>query len=239
MKKLLILIILLLIPSTLFAFSGSALFQMASGITTNTTITSQPVAGTSDASLEYGSGSWNFFSTSYSAHSIGYVDATEYKMGGGIRFPNITIAQGKTIISATIQFVSRAATSGTTVKSYLTGELSTDAAVFSTQADYQNRRGTACGGANNNYRTTAQVAWDSIGTFDSAGVAGAAEKSPDITSIIQEIVNQPGWVSGHAIVIWWDDCDDRSTHSANVYRQARTYDTSPTGPAVITITYTP
>ena len=49
--------------------------------------------------------------------------------------------------------------------------------------------------------TDAVVGWRDItpGTVDQE--AGAARRTPDISSIVQEIVNQDGWQSGNALVV--------------------------------------
>ncbi|GAH54298.1 unnamed protein product, partial [marine sediment metagenome] len=43
-------------------------------------------------------------------------------------------------------------------------------------------------------------------------------------SIIQEIVNREGWESGNALALWWDDHDDRSSHTTNCRRIAASWD---------------
>jgi len=166
--------------------------------------------------------------------SVGYGAATFAKIGGGMRFQNVTIPQGATINTAYLTLVCQGSRDTTTVKSLITGNDVDDAAAWSTIANYQARRGTIVGGANDNYITTAQVAWDSI----PAWLAGNAYDSPSIVSIIQEIVNREGWASGHALALWWDDHDDRSTHGASVYRVMSSWDLGTYDPAALTVTYT-
>ena len=42
-----------------------------------------------------------------------------------------------------------------------------------------------------------------------------ATTSPDLSSILQPIFNRSGWASGNGLILFWDDHDDRSSHSAN------------------------
>ncbi|MCH7917904.1 MAG: hypothetical protein IIC50_07950, partial [Planctomycetes bacterium] len=51
--------------------------------------------------------------------------------------------------------------------------------------------------------TSAQVVWD-IPQWMTTHLMGPGERTPDISSIIQEIVNQPGW-SGEGIVLMFRD----------------------------------
>lgn len=50
-------------------------------------------------------------------------------------------------------------------------------------------------------RTTASVAWNDIPAAGNSEAAAAIETSPDISSIIQEIVNRAGWSSGNDLQI--------------------------------------
>jgi hypothetical protein len=43
--------------------------------------------------------------------------------------------------------------------------------------------------------------------------AGAAEQTPNITSIVQEIVDRPGWESGNAMAFIFDGSGTRSAYS--------------------------
>jgi hypothetical protein len=50
--------------------------------------------------------------------------------------------------------------------------------------------------------TTASVSWPEIGSNDFADRPNQAFDTPDIKSIIQEIVNLSGWQSGNSITLW-------------------------------------
>jgi hypothetical protein len=79
------------------------------------------------------------------------------------------------------------ATGGQTVRWKIEGEDADNPATFSTYADFIAR-----------VRTTANVSWIN----SAASYPPDYYTSPDISSIIQEIVNRGGWASGNHIAIF-------------------------------------
>lgn len=107
----------------------------------------------------------------------------------GIRFPSIDIPAGDAIRSAYIQFKTDETGSGACSLT-IRGEDIDDAPTFTTaNSDITNRT-----------TTTASVAW-SPAAWNTVGEAGAAQRTPDLSSIVQEIVERPGWASGNDIVM--------------------------------------
>jgi hypothetical protein len=106
----------------------------------------------------------------------------------GIRYRNVNIAQGATIASANIQFLADLNTSGA-VTVRIRGQLSTNAPAFTTA------------GSNVSSRTTTSAFQDWSPPSWTGGESGTAQRTVDIANIIQQIVNQGGWVSGNSIVI--------------------------------------
>ncbi len=102
----------------------------------------------------------------------------------GFRFPNIAIAQGSTIESATIQ-VWRAADPYPTSATDIYCEDVDDSAAFTTGAN----------NISNRTRTTAKVDWD--GSVGSVGYV----TSPDIKTCVQEVINRASWGSGHDLSV--------------------------------------
>jgi hypothetical protein len=143
------------------------------------------------------------------------------KQGGGFRFLNVPIPQYSLIYKAYITITSLGNQSSTNMYTRLTGDKEASAATFTTIADYQARRGTAAGGGDNTKRTTAQVEWDGMPPWTD----GVQYNSPDISTIVQEIVNQATWVNSNNMVIFWDDHDGRS--GANLARNVWEYDSFP------------
>ena len=108
----------------------------------------------------------------------------------GIRFLGIDIPAGSTITSASIQFtVDEADDEPTSVMIY--GELAADPGGYT----------DAVGDITARARTTAVVAWNDIPVWDDAsiGSAGPDQLTPDLASIVQEVVDQADWNAGNAI----------------------------------------
>ncbi len=105
----------------------------------------------------------------------------------GIRFQNITVPHGSTITNAYIEFAVRTSTRGTTNLT-IDGEASDDASRFSSNPGQK---------VSDRTLTTPAVAvtWDNV----TAWVAGEQHQSPNLSSIVQEIVGGPGWSSGNSM----------------------------------------
>lgn len=147
---------------------------------------------------------------------VGYFSGSYQKMGGAGRFLNIYIPPGAAILEAYLKLTARTSDASTGVKSRLRGEKNTNPATFSTYANYDART-----------RTTAQIDWDDIPSW----TLGTLYQSPDIKTIIQEIVNLAGWTSGNPIVIFWDDHEARTATDVARLRRARSWNhTSRTPP---------
>ncbi len=168
----------------------------------------------------------SFWSLSHSQITAGGAAEGTIKWGAGMRFTNITIAGGSTISSAYLTLVSDINKAGVTVNTRISAEDVDNAATFANNAAAFDIRWAA--------RTTARVDWDAI----PAWTVGVAYDSPEIKTVIQEIIDRVGWASGQAIVIFWEDYDDRSSHVNDGHRTARSYDGSTTQAPQLTITYT-
>ena len=107
----------------------------------------------------------------------------------GMRFNAVSIPAGATITSASVQFQVDQATSGATSLT-IRGEAADNAATFN---------GTT-GKISVRPLTASAVTW-SPAAWATIGQAGADQQTPNLASIIQEIVNRPGWISGNSVVI--------------------------------------
>jgi hypothetical protein len=145
---------------------------------------------------------------------VGYANAGSTKYGVGLKFNNVTIPSGSAIVSAHITGQANTVFNTDTAMSRITGNKEINPSPFSTLANYQTRRGTVVGGVDDLKITTAQVDWDAIPHF----VGGTWYDSPDISTVVQELINQTGWLSGQSLALFWDDHDDRSTHVDGCYR---------------------
>lgn len=106
----------------------------------------------------------------------------------GIRFPNIGIPRGATIVSANVQFTaSQTATAPSTLT--LRGQAADDAPSFS----------ATNGNLSGRPLTTASAAWSPPGW--NPGDAGPGQLTTNLSSIVSEIILRPGWKAGNAMVL--------------------------------------
>lgn len=178
-------------------------------------------ASADDCCCMWGGASWGL-NTASAYGQVGCATiGTTTKVGSGLRWQGVNILQSALIDNAYISVYASLDRSNVVVNSYITGNKESNAAAWSDLANYQSRRGTIVGGADNTKITTAQVAFDNI----SAWTASNWYNTPDISIVVQEIVNQAGWVSGNAMALFWDDHDGRSTQLSVRQRIWSAYDT--------------
>lgn len=189
-------------------------------------------ASTDDCRVWYNSSTSTWYISLTSIQfQVGYASATALKLGGGMKFDAVNIPANATILTATLAIVAAYSNSAVTVNSGICGELDATAATFSTIADYQARRGTDAGGADNTKRTTARRAWDAIVSF----VGGTTYTSPDFANVLQEMVDTLGALTD--IILFWDDHDGRSTAAAGRYRRGAAWDNVTYAPPALTYTF--
>jgi hypothetical protein len=115
----------------------------------------------------------------------------------GVRFTGANIPVGATITNATIQFTAHSSGSAATTLT-VKGHKNTNAPTFTSTGHDITARPV----------TTASVTW-SPATWAS-DARGAAQKTPELKTIVQEIVNQAGWASGRPLVFIISGTGDRS-----------------------------
>ncbi|MHC5113200.1 MAG: PulJ/GspJ family protein [Planctomycetota bacterium] len=127
----------------------------------------------------------------------------------GMRFRNVAIPAGATILEAWIQFDAYGSHDQVTALNFH-GEAADDAATYTNAAFNLSTRPL----------TTAAVPW--VPDPWVVDEAGEAQRTPDLASIVQEIVDRPGWASGNALNIMvfgdsgkrkartWDDALERA-----------------------------
>lgn len=111
----------------------------------------------------------------------------------GLRFDDLNIPRGATINHAKVEFTVIDASS-TPTQMTIKGESVDDSVPFTVVNNGLSSRISASGG----YPTTASVNWD-IGEWVKRGYE---ENTPDVASIIQEIVDRPGWCGGNALSLY-------------------------------------
>ncbi|UJS18672.1 MAG: hypothetical protein L3J17_06365 [Candidatus Jettenia sp.] len=107
----------------------------------------------------------------------------------GMRFTGINIPKDAAIMNAYIQFKADEIRSGA-ISLIIQGEAANNAAPFtSTNGNISSRS-----------KTIAAVPW-SPAAWTTIGATGPDQRTPDISSVIQEIVNRAEWSSGNSLVI--------------------------------------
>ena len=106
----------------------------------------------------------------------------------GIRWTGLTIPPGATITTAWIQFAAKETWPDVTSLNFY-GQAA-DAAPQFTTARYN---------VGSRPRTSAFVNW--VPVVWTAGEVTANERTPDLKSVVQEIVSRPGWASGNPLVV--------------------------------------
>lgn len=121
----------------------------------------------------------------------------------GLRFNSIAVPNGAIITSASIRFTADEADADSTNTSIF-GELNATPLTFS--------------GANNisgRTRTSAATPWDNIPTWSVVGESDANQTTPDLTAVVQEIVDLGAWASGNSIAFILEGWGERTADSFN------------------------
>jgi len=119
----------------------------------------------------------------------------------GVRFSNITLSQCSSVTSAHVQFQADEADSVAT-SILIQGQKAANAGTFVNSS----------GNISSRPRTAASVPW-SPAPWGVIGQAGIDQQTPDISSIIQEIVNQPTWASGNSMALIFTGTGRRTAES--------------------------
>lgn len=119
----------------------------------------------------------------------------------GMRFRNVNIPQAATIQNAYIQFK---------VDEVSTG--SSDMTIYGQAADNPPHFSLSDYNITSRTRTTASVGWSSP-TWTVVGKAGTNQRTPDLSPVIQEIIDRPGWAMGQAVAIIVDGSGRRAAES--------------------------
>jgi len=107
----------------------------------------------------------------------------------GMRFQNITIEQGATITNAYIEFACDETSPTEATSLIFRGQAHNNPVTFSIDNDITHRA-----------KTSASVSWD-IAYGNQWTTVHGRHQSPDLSSIIQEILDRSGWTSGNSMVI--------------------------------------
>jgi hypothetical protein len=134
----------------------------------------------------------------------------------GVRFRDVGLPQGATIVKARLQFTADETDSVATSLT-LEGEASDDASAFTDRE----------GDVTSRPRTSETVTWNPA-AWTSIGDSRKAQRTPNLSAVVQEIVDRPGWSAGNALVVVISGSGDRT---------AETYDGRPEGAAILELDY--
>ncbi|HEY2955734.1 MAG TPA: PKD domain-containing protein [Candidatus Eisenbacteria bacterium] len=135
----------------------------------------------------------------------------------GIRWPGLAIPPGAIITSAYIQFGSKEDQSTATSLEIRGQDVANPASFVATAGDITTRP-----------RTAASVSWSPVPWL--VGEVGPNQRTPDLSPLIQEIVNLPGWASGNALAI---------IIAGTGHRTAWAFDGNPQSSPLLHVEFTP
>ena len=166
--------------------------------TTSTTIETRISTSSDDAEEDTTTGSVNRGSS-----DLELVDSGSRNQLVGMRFNSLTIPPGAIITNASIQFQVDEAHSG--IASLMIEGEATDSALTFTSAN---------GNITSRVLTGASVDWTPV-PWITIGEAGEDQRTPDISLIIQEIVDRPGWSTGNSLAVIISGTGQRVAESIN------------------------
>jgi len=157
------------------------------------TVLERSVTNGADDAEQYASGA--FRDSTSSDLELAYEDVNQVSpQTVGVRFRDIAIPPEAPIISAYVQFQVDETRGGTDpVNLVIQGHLSPNPGDFVTLPDIEGRPRTAAG-----------TLW-TVANWTATNARGADQQTSDIAAIIQELVNQPGWMAGNPIVLIFRD----------------------------------
>ncbi|MBN1672562.1 MAG: fibronectin type III domain-containing protein [Kiritimatiellae bacterium] len=153
-----------------------------------------------------------------------YTDSTDLELtedgsgpqAVGLRFTNVDVPRGAVIQNAYVQFQVDEPTPATT-SLQIRGQAAGHARPFTTNDNDVTSRAT----------TGASVAW-TVPAWNTAGEVGAAQRTPDLSAVIQAIVGHEKWASGNALVL---------IVTGTGKRTAEAYEGDPAGAPALVIEY--
>ncbi|WP_340680659.1 PilC/PilY family type IV pilus protein [Paraglaciecola sp.] len=119
----------------------------------------------------------------------------------GLRYQNLNIPRGATITGAYLRFTSSAFNIGATDITF-NAELVGNSATFSASSNNLSSR----------TKTASSILWDTANDWP---ISGETISSPDLTSVIQEVVNQGTWCGGNALSLLINSVGSSSSIARN------------------------
>jgi len=125
----------------------------------------------------------------------------------GVRFASVDIPKGKKILSAYVQFTCDEIDSKNINPFNVTvrGEAADAASAYAASASNITSR----------TQTTNSVEWTGAPDWSIVGEAGLAQRTPNLATIVQEIIDREGWVAGGPIALMFDGEGARCAEAAD------------------------
>jgi galactose oxidase len=183
----------------LFVLNSTGVPSVASWVHVAGKTLDVPVAvGSDDAEEKVATGA-----TSAASTDLQLTTAGTNRQVVGMRFANVAIPSGAVITKAYVQFeVDEASTGAASLR--VRGQAADDPPTFA----------NVVGNISSRVRTLASVAWNPR-SWPTVQVHGPNQRTPDLSAIVQELVNRPGWASGNAMVLIVTGTGRRTAESAN------------------------
>ena len=157
------------------------------------------VAASSDDAEERPSGSVTLTSSDLELTH----DGSNQQQVVGMRFTGLNIPPGASIQNAYLQF-----------QADETGSDPTSLAIYAQAVDNATSFSRTNADISNRTTTIASVPW-SPAPWNTRGEAGPNQRTPNIATVIQEIVNRPGWSGGNALAVIITGAGKRTAESFN------------------------
>ncbi len=119
----------------------------------------------------------------------------------GVRFLNVDVANGATILEAFLEFETDETDSGTTNLTFRGEDADNPGTFTSANSNISNRT-----------TTTASTVWNNVPAWNTVN---EHNRTPDLSSVVQEIVDRGGWSSGNAMVYIVNGNGERTAESHN------------------------
>ena len=107
----------------------------------------------------------------------------------GLRFTSVNVPPGAVITAASVQFTADEVGTGTSSLT-IRAEAADNAPAFVAATNNLSSRAL----------TGTAAAW-SVPDWPTVGAAGAAQRTSDLASVVQEVLSRPGWAGGNAVVL--------------------------------------
>jgi len=118
-----------------------------------------------------------------------------------LRFTGVQIPNGATIANAQVQF-----------RADETGKKVTNLTIRAERADNSAPIATTNFNITSRTRTTASVTWVPP-AWQTVGAAGSGQLTPNLASVVQEVVDRPGWAAGNALTVIFNGTGRRTAES--------------------------